>query len=107
MLESVFRNLLTNAIQHNDNEVPEVTVSATAGDDTVRVRIADNGPGIPDERKEEIFEQGEVSLDSEGTGLGLYLVDTLVGRYGGEVRVKDNNPDGAIFIVELPIADTI
>jgi PAS domain S-box-containing protein len=105
MLESVFRNLLSNAIQHNDKPVPQVTVSVAAVDDTVVVRIADNGPGIPDDRKAEIFEQGEMSLDSDGTGLGLYLVDTLVGRYGGDVRVEDNDPDGAVFIVELPIAD--
>jgi PAS domain S-box-containing protein len=105
MLESVFRNLLNNAIQHNDKEVPEVTVSVTHDDESVQVRIADNGPGIPDERKEKIFEQGEMSLDSEGTGLGLYLVDTLVDRYDGTVRVEDNDPDGAVFLVALPIAD--
>jgi PAS domain S-box-containing protein len=104
MLASVFRNLLSNAVQHNDKEVPEVTVSATDGDGQVLVRIADNGPGISDDRKVEIFEQGEAGLDSGGTGLGLYLVETLVDRYGGSVRVEDNDP-GAIFIVELPLAD--
>jgi PAS domain S-box-containing protein len=105
MLESVFRNLLSNAIQHNDKEVPKVTVSVIHDDESVQVRIADNGPGIPDERKDKIFEQGEMSLDSEGTGLGLYLVDTLVDRYDGMVRVEDNDPDGAVFLVDLPIAD--
>jgi signal transduction histidine kinase len=104
MLESVFRNLLKNAIQHNDAEVPEVTVSATEGEETVTVRIADNGPGISDERTEKIFEQGEMGLDSEGTGLGLYLVETLVDRYGGDVYVEDNDPTGAVFVVELPLA---
>jgi PAS domain S-box-containing protein len=103
MLESVFRNLLSNAVQHNDKEVPEVTVSATVADWEVVVRVADNGPGIPDERKADIFEQGEMGLDSEGTGLGLYLVDTLVGRYGGEIHVEDNEPDGSVFVVRLPV----
>jgi PAS domain S-box-containing protein len=104
MLASVFRNVLTNAIQHNDTEPPEVTVSATTTDESVLVHIADNGPGIPDERKEHIFEQGEMGLDSEGTGLGLYLVDTLIDRYGGAVSVEDNDPEGAVFVVELPVA---
>jgi PAS domain S-box-containing protein len=90
MLESVFRNLLNNAIQHNDKEVPEVTVSATYENETVRVQIADNGP--------------EMGLSSEGTGLGLYLVDTLVNRYGGDVRVEDNDPSGSVFVVRFPLA---
>ncbi|MFC7059931.1 PAS domain-containing protein [Halovenus salina] len=101
MLESVFRNVLNNAIVHNDKELPEVTVSATADEETVRVRIADNGPGIPDEQKGQVFREGEKGLDSEGTGLGLYLVQTLVDRYGGTVQIENNEPDGSVFIVEL------
>jgi signal transduction histidine kinase len=104
MLSSVFRNLLTNAIQHNDKDIPEVTASVKRADGSVLVRIADNGPGIADDRKDEIFKQGKMGLDSSGVGLGLYLVDTLVTRYGGEVRVEDNHPTGAVFTVELPIA---
>ena len=102
MLESVFRNLLNNAIVHNDKQLPKVEVSATADDGVVRIRVADNGPGIPDDRKEQIFDEGERSLDSEGTGLGLYLVRTLVDRYGGDVWVEDNDPEGSVFVVELP-----
>jgi len=106
MLDSVFRNLLSNAVQHNDKEVPEVSVSATTHDMRAVVRIADNGPGVPDSQKEEIFGEGEKGLDSSGTGLGLYLVQELVTHYGGEVWVEDNNPEGAVFAVELPLADT-
>jgi PAS domain S-box-containing protein len=102
MLGSIFRNLLNNAIVHNDKALPEVAVSATADDEIVRVRIADNGPGIPDEQKEEVFQRGEKGLDSGGTGLGLYLVQTLTDRYGGDVWLEDNEPEGSLFIVELP-----
>ncbi|UWG46701.1 Rec domain [Halanaeroarchaeum sp. HSR-CO] len=105
MLGSVFRNLLNNAITHNDKPVPAVTVDAAVDDDRVRVRVADNGPGIPDERKATIFEEGERGLDSEGTGLGLYLVATLVDRYDGSVTVEDHDPEGAVFVVELPLAE--
>ncbi|MFB6101203.1 MAG: PAS domain S-box protein [Haloplanus sp.] len=105
MLGSVFRNLLKNAIQHNDAETPEVTVSATNCDDTVVVRVADNGPGVPDEQKDAIFGKGEKGLDSQGTGIGLYLVDTLVESYGGTVSVEDDTPGGAAFVVELPKAE--
>jgi PAS domain S-box-containing protein len=105
MLESVFRNLLKNAIQHNDKPVPEITVSVTADDETATVRIADNGPGVPDNLKQEIFGKGEKGMNSAGTGLGLYLVDTLVSTYGGSVAVEDNEPEGAVFVVTLPRAD--
>jgi len=102
LLSSVFRNLLANAVQHNDAPEPEVIVAAeTAGGD-IRVSVADNGPGIPDERKDEIFGKGEAGLDSEGTGIGLYLVQTLVDSYGGSVRVEDRETDrGSVFVVEL------
>ena len=105
MLGSVFRNLLKNAIQHNDKPVPEVTVSAVAEAETVTVQVADNGPGVPDEQKAEIFGKGETGLDSAGTGLGLYLVETLVSTYDGSVTVRDNDPEGAVFVVTLPRAE--
>jgi len=104
MLASVFRNLLTNAIEHNDKEVAKIRVSVTEHDQTVRVRIADNGPGVPDDRTETIFGKGEKGLESEGTGIGLYLVETLVDSYGGDVWVEDVDSKGAVFVVELPLA---
>jgi signal transduction histidine kinase len=102
MISSVFRNLLKNAIQHNDKDTAEVTISITEYDDTVTVNIADNGPGVPDGQKETVFGKGEQGLDSSGTGMGLYLVDTLVSAHNGEVWIDDNEPEGAIFSVELP-----
>ena len=133
MLGSIFRNLLKNAIQHNDKEIPKAAISATERDDTVIVRVADNGPGIPDSRKDTIFGKGEKGLDSQGTGIGLYLVKTLLENYGGDIRVEDREnhsfseegpgvdgrteeattenqttadaeSDGAVFVVELPKA---
>lgn len=118
MLGSVFRNLLENAIQHNDEAPPEVTVSAVELDDEAEVRIADNGPGVPDSQKEEIFGKGEKGLESSGAGIGLYLVRSVVDSCGGEVWVEDragdgatngasgheNEPKGSVFVVRLPIA---
>ncbi len=102
MIDSVFRNLLVNAIFHNNKPTPEITVSIEETDDSVQVRVADNGPGIPDEQKDEVFGQGEKGLESSGTGIGLYLVYTLTTSYGGAVWVEDNEPEGSIFVVELP-----
>ncbi|MFW5965827.1 MAG: PAS domain S-box protein, partial [Halodesulfurarchaeum sp.] len=105
LLDSLFRNLLQNAVVHNDKDDPQVTLSATREDDRVRVAVADNGPGIPPEQREEIFQKGEKGLESEGTGLGLYLVTTLVDRYGGAVSVEANDPGGSVFVVELPVVE--
>ncbi|WP_282351082.1 sensor histidine kinase [Haloferax volcanii] len=101
MLGTVFRNLLTNAVRHNDTDRAEIDVSVEVRDDDALVRIADNGPGIPDDRKEVVFGRGEKGLESPGTGLGLYLVDTIVSGYGGDVWVEDNEPRGAVFVVRL------
>jgi PAS domain S-box-containing protein len=104
MLRSVFRNLLNNAVQHHDGDEPTVEVSADVEDEWVLVRVADDGPGIDPERREAVFGRGEKGLDSEGTGLGLYLVDTLVDNYGGEVWIEDNEPRGTVFNVRLRLA---
>lgn len=105
MLQSVFKNLLNNAVQHNDNVQPLVDVSCELQDEAVVVRIADNGPGIPDDQKEAIFGRGEKGIDSSGTGIGLYLVETLVEQYKGDISVEDNTPTGSIFSVSLNQSD--
>jgi signal transduction histidine kinase len=108
LLSSVFRNLLNNAITHNDKPEPEIAVAVDAGPDEVAVHISDNGPGIPDSKKSEIFGRGEMGTKSKGSGIGLYLVDTLVGMYDGAVTIKDRaawlgeqDADGSVFTVTL------
>jgi len=102
LLKAVFQNLIQNAIVHNDKEVPAVRITTECDSETVRVRVADNGPGIPESRRDTIFGKGKKGLDSAGTGLGLYLVGRIVAQCGGDVRMEDNDPEGSVFIVELP-----
>ena len=101
ILSSVFGNLLDNAVFHNDKATVDIQVDIDVRNDTVVVRIADNGPGIPDARKRVVFGRGEKGLESPGSGLGLYLVDNLVDTYGGSVWIEDAEPTGAAFCVEL------
>lgn len=101
LLTSVFGNLLSNAVLYNDKDVPTVTVDVDVDDDVATVRIADNGPGISDRRKERVFGEGEQGTESSGTGIGLYLVKQLVDQYGGRVWIEDNEPTGSVFCVEL------
>lgn len=104
MLASVFKNLLRNAVQHNDKDEPLVEVSCELQARDAVVRIADNGPGIPEDQRETIFEKGEKGIESSGTGIGLYLVGTLVSQYGGQCWIEDNTPTGSVFVVQLPRA---
>jgi len=102
MLSSVFTNLFNNAVQHNDTDHPRVTVTVETDESTVTVEVGDNGPGIPETERDEIFGRGEKGLDSDGTGIGLYLVGTLVDRYGGDITVGESDAGGAAFRIELP-----
>ncbi|MEF8772629.1 two-component system sensor histidine kinase NtrB [Halodesulfurarchaeum sp.] len=105
LLESVFRNLLTNAIVHHDRADPTVTVSASESDGHLHVSIADDGPGIPDDQKWKIFGKGQSGLESEGTGIGLHLVENLIAQFEGDVWVEDNEPRGSVFVVALALAE--
>lgn len=101
LLSSVFRNLLNNAVSHNDKPEPKITVHVEEHEETISVQIADNGPGVPDSQKNEIFGRGEMGLESSGSGIGLYLVDTLVTMYNGSVTIENNDPVGSVFTVTL------
>ena len=102
LLSSVFRNLLNNAIQHNDGD-PVVVVTLAEEHGRAVVRIADNGPGVPDEVTANLFAPEVKGLESTGTGMGLSLVSTLVETYRGTVWVEENTPTGAVFCVALDV----
>ncbi|WP_121741997.1 sensor histidine kinase [Natronorubrum halophilum] len=101
LLSTVFRNLLNNAVQHNNADEPRIEISADLTEETVTVRISDNGPGIPPAQRDVVFGRGEKGLESDGSGVGLYLVDTLVTQSGGDVWIDSNEVGGAVFTVEL------
>ena len=87
LLPSVFRNLLTNAILHNDADEPVVTVSTTVTDTDVTVRIADNGPGLPPALLESLQSGGRTPEPSGPHGFGLYIVQTILEHHGGQLAV--------------------
>lgn len=101
LLASVLGNVLSNAVQHNDQPTAELTVRVTAAAEDVQVEVRDNGPGIPTDGPESVFEPGV----GDGTGMGLYLVETVVSRYGGTVELGANEPRGAVVTLTLPRED--
>ncbi|MCK9306271.1 MAG: PAS domain S-box protein [Methanoculleus sp.] len=100
LLGVVFNNLIGNAIKHGGPDV-RVAVRVEEYDDEVRISVEDTGPGVPDEDKKAIFHRYEQQKRGVGEGLGLYLVQILVERYGGRVWVEDRVPghpgEGAVF----------
>ena len=69
---------------------------------TVRLEVADTGPGISDEDKTRLFEP-YFSTKKTGMGLGLTIVSTIIADHKGTIRVQDNEPAGSRFVIELPI----
>jgi len=104
----VLLNLINNAFQacaQSGTESPLVTVKTErATSDELRITITDNGPGIPDDIKDKIFQPFFTTKPTgEGTGLGLSLSYDIVKAHGGELDVKSSDGGGTQFIVQLPM----
>lgn len=104
LLEEVFINILGNSVRHAGQDCV-VRISITESDGDVRVCIADNGPGIPDNKKDECFNRCTKNLSgrtANGSGVGLFIVKTLVTeRYGGSVEALDaveGHPEKGLMI---------
>jgi PAS domain S-box-containing protein len=112
LLRDAFSNIVSNAIKHSSGPVTvDIWVARDVDDESgqVKVSIEDNGPGIPDERKDKIFDRSLMGLTKPvSRGLGLYLVKRLLEEYDGAVWVEDRIPGdhtkGARFVVLLPAA---
>lgn len=105
LLHRLFGNLLQNAVFHNDVEGLEITIRAERRDGDVAVLIGDNGTGIDPKVRERCFELGEQGPDSDGDGIGLYLVARLVDLYGGSVTLGESPDCGAEFRMTFPAND--
>lgn len=114
LLEDVFSNLIMNAIKHST--VP-VTIDLCITEETINARhyhivtVEDDGPGVPDELKDRIFNRLERGKSKAvGRGLGLFLVKALVEGFGGHVWVEDRiqgeSGRGSRFVVMLPEYET-
>ena len=106
-VERVIENLLVNAARYTPPGTA-VLVQVTARPDGIDLVVEDDGPGIPDELKDVLFEpfrQGEDS-SGRGMGIGLSLVQRFAELHGGSARIEDAATGGARFVVELPGAVT-
>jgi two-component system, NtrC family, sensor kinase len=102
-LQQVLSNLILNAMDAMSEKGGKLTVGIEAAGSTVTARVCDNGPGIPAEKLEMIFQPFySTKLNRGGTGLGLSISYEIVRRHGGNLRVVSQPGEGACFLMELP-----
>jgi signal transduction histidine kinase len=108
-LRQVFSILLDNAIRYSPAG-GTVTVGVAQSDDTVAVRVADEGVGIPQSDQDQIFRKFYRGADADsrvgagGSGLGLFIARGLVTAMGGRIWVESHEGEGSTFAFELPAA---
>ena len=108
-IHQVVANLLANARTHTPAGT-KIDVSVTQSEDGVRIRIADNGPGLSEKDQSRIFERfyradaSRVRTDGEGTGLGLSIVDAVMRAHAGQVSVESELGKGAAFTLFFPLS---
>lgn len=103
-LQIVVNNLLDNAVKYSKEEIKIVLQK---DDKQIYLSIADKGQGISDADKTLIFDKfyrsgNAATRSAKGTGLGLYLVRKIVHKHKGHISIKDNQPVGSIFVIQLP-----
>ena len=108
-LMQVLANILSNAAKFSPSN-SLVHVAASRSDESVRVAVRDNGPGVPVEFQSRIFQkfaQADASDTRQkgGTGLGLSIAKAIVERHGGRIGYENHDHGGATFFIELPICE--
>lgn len=103
----VLNNILSNAFKYS-NDGDEITIKAFQNiDDHIIVQVADQGPGIPPQYYEKIFEKyfqvNESDIELGGTGLGLAISKELISAHGGKIWCAANTPKGSVFSFTVPV----
>ncbi|HEY9424897.1 MAG TPA: ATP-binding protein, partial [Microterricola sp.] len=104
LLQRVIVNLIANAVRFSPDEQPPLLAASTFGG-TVQLRVSDHGPGVPDERKSDMFVPFQRLGDIDnltGIGLGLALSKGFVEGMGGTLEADDTPGGGLTMVVTLP-----
>jgi signal transduction histidine kinase len=103
-IHQVFMNILTNAAQAITGEGRiDVAAARVPGEDAVRIAIRDSGAGMAPEVLRQVFDPFFTTKDTEGTGLGLSLADSIVRAHGGTITCDSTPGQGSSFTVVLPL----
>ncbi|WP_231184675.1 histidine kinase N-terminal 7TM domain-containing protein [Haladaptatus sp. DYF46] len=102
LLGEVIENVLLNAIEHHDDESPSLVVRTRQADESVRVEIEDDGPGISEDMKTRVFDRNVTSAATGSIGFGLYFVSVMMDQYDGSVWFEDADPRGTVAVLSFP-----
>jgi len=108
LITVVFQNLLSNAVKYTP-EKGKISLSIEKEEPNVLINVTDTGYGIPKEQQNKIFSKlfradNVTQKDTEGTGLGLYIVKSIVDNAGGKIWFESEEDKGTTFFVQLPLS---
>ena len=103
----IIQNLISNAIKHT-SVGGKITLKLLRKNNKIEISIKDNGIGIPEEQQSQVFSKlfradNAIKKDISGTGLGLYIVKSIMDNSGGKVWFKSKENKGSTFYVSLPL----
>ncbi|QCS43553.1 PAS domain S-box protein [Natrinema versiforme] len=106
-LRTAVFQVLENAVEHTDRSRPtiDVTLRDPPDSELLTLSIADDGPGMPEEERELLEGDREITQLRHASGIGLWLVNWVVAQAGGELSFTDNEPRGTVVTLEVPRAD--
>lgn len=107
LLQMVINNVLENAVKYTPVD-KLVRISLSQVSNQILIQISDSGVGIPDAEKKKVFNKfyrigNENTRASKGSGLGLYLSKKIMHYLKGDIRLKDNKPQGCVFEISIPL----
>jgi PAS domain S-box-containing protein len=100
-IEQAVTELVENALEHNPGGTPWASLEAVDDGDWIELTVADDGPGI-DEMEAAVVSKGRETALEHGSGLGLWLVNWIVTRYGGSFQIEATGEEGSVATLRLP-----
>jgi signal transduction histidine kinase len=104
-LDRVFTNLLLNACEAVSPDTGMVVITTMGNHASLQIGVWDNGPGIPTEIKDSVFQPYVSYGKTEGSGLGLAIAKKIVEDHGGDIRVDGRSGTGTLFKITIPFAE--